>query len=182
MHRPDLFLQMDKWKTGVAGLVALIFYLFLIPPFWPRPKIDFFFPREISPHQDAEVHVAVSAWHPNFELQSANAVFEADPLQSGATPYHKSVLHRSPERQVWPFWDSNRLTWPRQRVFSLSLPMKELSEKGLLREKLKGSITAVIQYASLTQSSRIPWGGYIPHRVHKKEAFEIKIGNAQESQ
>ncbi len=164
-----------KLRIAGIGFIAGILYLFAIPVFWPAPTVDVYAPERISRGENANIQVVVSAWHPNFELQSAHALVDVAPERNSGTDVYHATLRAKPERKVWPFWSVNRFTRPRRQVFQLTLPVKELSEKGLLEEELTGTLTLVVEHVAPNDANRIPLGGYRPGRIMKQQPFRCKV-------
>ncbi|GAB4343233.1 MAG: hypothetical protein Kow0099_21530 [Candidatus Abyssubacteria bacterium] len=162
-------------KVAGVGFLAGLLYLFVIPEFWPAPSIDVYVPERLSHAGNADFQVVVSAWHPNFALQSANILFDVEPARNSGVAFYHASLYASPETKVWPFWSVNRFTWPRRRMFELTLPMTELSEKGLLRNELTGTLSLVIEHVKPSDSNRMPLGGYLTKKVLKRETFRCEV-------
>lgn len=144
---------MWEQKRTLVKVISLIvvFYLLLLPAFWPAPRVTIEIPSEGALSEDLPISVRVNAWHSNFSV--AEVRFLPDPDNSTAFVPGKVLyileLQEGNPRTIWLGWQINRITWPRSKQHQFSVPMQKLSADGMLKTgELRGNVAVHVAYAS----------------------------------
>jgi len=165
-----------RWLL-LIGAIAV--YVFVVPPFWPDPTVRADLPPEAFLDEEPEIKVTVSAWHSNFQI--AHVRFYVDRGSTTAHgprgPLHPLVLHNAPRMHRWSFWRLDRLTWPRSRVLRLALPLKRLSQEGVVKPGIvRGKIDVEVDYVLSTVEPLALWlGEYISTMRTYSRSFELQL-------
>lgn len=135
-------------------------YFFLLPMFWPAPRVSVAVPATARLDADLPVRVQISAWHANYQLSMVrlfvdNATATAVPP---GRPLYPIYLRQQRPRLAWNYWRVNRWTWPRRRRVDFVVPLKDLAAAGQLQPGvLTGKVDVEVRHI---QPIDAPGGGH----------------------
>jgi len=142
----------------VLALAAV--YVVVLPGNWPKPEAEVDVPPVATLGEDMEVEVAVRAWHANFRVRQISfsvGTVNSTALVSRKRPFIPVNLLEREKVDQWSVGFAKRGTWPRSRVFRLTVPLKELLYDGLLQEgELQGSINVIVDHTKVTMREGYP--------------------------
>ncbi len=157
---------------------ATFCYFGILPLFWPAPKATAELLEEYPYDEDLTVRIRVSAWHDNVKIRQVR--FYVDYHQTTAHgpegPFNTMRLfHSGKPASRWPFFEVNRLTWPRSRQLDLTLPLGQLAQKGVVKPGLvSGKLDISIATPAMPGSLAL-WVGYLTRERTQHIPFTLRL-------
>jgi hypothetical protein len=170
-------------RTAIATFLGttLAGYFAVLPLFWPTPTVSVDMPVTAPADADLSIRVTASAWHSNFGI--VNVRFYVDPATTPhgpGGPFYPVVLYNAARVHRWPIWSVDRMSWPRSRTLELTLPLRKLSEEGVVTPGLlRGKVDVAVEYLRSPRQWLAAWVG----ELYSSETtlfvpFELRLGDA----
>lgn len=166
-----------KRLIWVIAIVVWLYFMFL-PFFWPTPRAKVSMATEALFDRDLEIRVAVSAWHSNVVIDQVRFYVDRSTTTAHGPkgPLYPVVLHNAPNRRhLWPFWEINRLTWPRSQVLTFTLPLRRLSQEQVVtRGIVRGTLNVTVSFPMPSEPLAL-WLGYTSVSRGVNWPFELQL-------